>query len=851
MEIQQREEANYVIQSFILPAFLFVVGLLPRLLTLNVLLTPDEARWLDRSRDFLVGILSRDWAATLQTGHPGVTTMWTGALGVLYRYLTRPTSMPDDLISFVHQVSTDPLDMTYIVPMRSPTVLLTSLFVVVFYFLVSRLTDDWRVGAFAALLLALDPFLIGLSRVLHHDALATTFMTLAMLSLLGYWLKGWSRWWLLFSAVAAGLSFLSKSPALFLMPFCAILGLAWGVQRWRRGEWQGWSDVGGLLTDGLLWGGVAWLIVLLLWPAMWVTPLKVLGVVFGTSSLYATEGHVKGNFFLGQIRQDPGSLFYPFTWLFRSTPLAILGLLALASVYVRSAFRRPLRRRSPDTTIVGALLLFAGLFVAFMTLGSKKMDRYILPIYPALYTLAALGLANISNIKFRIPKTKYQVRNLKIPIFLVIVVFQGILVTDNHPYYFTYYNPLLGGARTAVRVMTVGWGEGLDQVAVYLNRLPDPERLRVTSWYPDSLASLFRGKVISFDSDAGKTFRGDYAVVYRNQIQRELPTPELMHYLLQHHTPVFTVTLQGVEYVYVYDLPIERRSNWEASRLSGQAVFFGVGEVDLDGESEIEAGDSSLPVRVYWQNDGLAASERWWLSLQSVAGQMQPRQECHLRSDFANERFRAGAVLESECRLPGEKLSPGVYHLRVAVGPEAEQVKSIPFPEGEFAVVVSEDGMSRLVSKPAAMDVLARQRLPQGTYTADLVYQGAARLIGYRIETVSNGDEDSLYLRLIWQALQSVPLSELKQGLNLEVTLLSPQGMELATAKGLFAEPEGWPAVWSTGQVVTRTLALPLPRSVPPQSLLRLDVWLDEQQLIPLSSSGEVAEPLLPAIVTE
>jgi hypothetical protein len=55
--------------TFILLVFLFILALLPRLLALDSFLTPDEYRWLGRSRDFLTAVLSKDWAATLQTGH--------------------------------------------------------------------------------------------------------------------------------------------------------------------------------------------------------------------------------------------------------------------------------------------------------------------------------------------------------------------------------------------------------------------------------------------------------------------------------------------------------------------------------------------------------------------------------------------------------------------------------------------------------------------------------------------------------------------------------------------------------------------------------------------------------------
>ena len=44
------------------------------------------------------------------------------------------------------------------------------------------------------------------------------------------------------------------------------------------------------------------------------------------------------------------------------------------------------------------------------------------------------------------------------------------------PYALAYYNPLVGGGPAASRVLLVGWGEGLDQVAAYLNAQPSSER---------------------------------------------------------------------------------------------------------------------------------------------------------------------------------------------------------------------------------------------------------------------------------------------------------------------------------------------------------------------------------------
>ena len=60
------------------------------------------------------------------------------------------------------------------------------------------------------------------------------------------------------------------------------------------------------------------------------------------------------------------------------------------------------------------------------------------------------------------------------------------------PYALAYYNPRRGGP-AASRVLLVGWGEGLDQVAAYLNAQPSSERQLIAIYFP--LELNFQGMV--------------------------------------------------------------------------------------------------------------------------------------------------------------------------------------------------------------------------------------------------------------------------------------------------------------------------------------------------------------------
>ena len=96
----------------------------------------------------------------------------------------------------------------------------------------------------------------------------------------------------------------------------------------------------------------------------------------------------------------------------------------------------------------------------------------------------------------------------------------------------------------------MGWGEGLDQAARYLNQKADASRLRVVSWYaPGCLSYFFAGSSSTMpflgftDADLQETVNDDYAVIYyTQQIQRQ--TPKRLLALLEQYPVEYSVLAQ-------------------------------------------------------------------------------------------------------------------------------------------------------------------------------------------------------------------------------------------------------------------------------------------------------------------
>jgi hypothetical protein len=117
------------------------------------------------------------------------------------------------------------------------------------------------------------------------------------------------------------------------------------------------------------------------------------------------------------------------------------------------------------------------------------------------------------------------------------------------PYYMNYFNPLVGGASMAVRTLTVGWGEGYDLAAKYLNEKSDSEELTVAVFYYGSFAPFFRGTTISL-MEPGALDEAHYVVLYICQVQRQIGSEAI--YRFGDREPQHVVRIGDIEYAWIY-----------------------------------------------------------------------------------------------------------------------------------------------------------------------------------------------------------------------------------------------------------------------------------------------------------
>ncbi|MBC7234732.1 MAG: hypothetical protein H5T69_02740, partial [Chloroflexi bacterium] len=416
-----------------------------------------------------------------------------------------------------------------------------------------------------------DPYYLGLSRVLHIDALATGFMLVSILAALVY-LRGGSRTYWAFSAIAGALAALTKTYGLVAVPAVAIMLAIGHLKRSFAKPGEPRRQMGALLGDGAIWGLVAAGAFALLWPAMWSAPLRALRTMVGLSLEYATSpGDATAAFFRGQPVTDAGPLFYPTVLLFRTMPLTVVGLVLAPVALVLARRFDPLHNDARRATM-GGMLLLGLLHLALISSSGKKFDRYALPTMLAMDVIAALGLASVLDLfdgiigsgdkeTTRHPAKLYQ----GIALMAGIALQTGLLLAPLFPaYYLAAYNPCIGGLAAAVNVLPMGWGEGIEQAARYLSAHPDAPQLTVATWAVAGLAPTFPGHMVKLT--AQDIPQADYVLLYIGDVQQGGPLVDLFY---STQKPEFVAHVAGIEYAWLYANEYHRALGREIDQTAG------------------------------------------------------------------------------------------------------------------------------------------------------------------------------------------------------------------------------------------------------------------------------------------
>jgi hypothetical protein len=376
---------------------LFVLILAPRLNQLDAFVTPDEATWIGRSANFYQALSSGHYKDTYQFVHPGVPVMWLGTLGfrlhipdmadLMGRQLgTRGPATKNVLENAGYQI------VDVLVELRQMMAIASALILVGTFFCLAKIVRVW-VAAAAIAFVSLDPMNIGFSRLLHLDGLSANLILLSIVAFCWH-LERRSRVAVVVSGIAAGLACLTRFAdvglALLVLLFAALdLFLDWRADRSILG-----ARLRSNVTSLVIWGLVAIIVFVALWPAMWVAPIETLRTMWQGSTELADHTQEINILFRGQsVHGDPGWTYYPVVLAYRLSPLTVFGLLlAVIGTFRPHDLGKELPRR-----LCANLAIQAAIYLGIISLAAKKADRYVLPSMVALDLVAALAWISIAR----------------------------------------------------------------------------------------------------------------------------------------------------------------------------------------------------------------------------------------------------------------------------------------------------------------------------------------------------------------------------------------------------------------------------------------------------------------------
>ncbi|MEX1112782.1 MAG: glycosyltransferase family 39 protein, partial [Candidatus Andersenbacteria bacterium] len=340
-----------------------VIAFSLRLPGLGTFMTADEGNWMIRSSEFWRNLfLNDDPGGTFRTSHPGVMTMWIGGSGIFLQEIR---------LGFVADESNlEHFRIAATLPIAISTVLLIG----VITFLTIRLRGV-PTGLTVGLVLATDPYLTGLSQILHLDALLSLFMLSAFLSFLLHWKTRHWRY-LILTGVFTGLAMLNKFlPSLWLFVMYGLYMLISNPLPWK-------ARIVSALRKGFFVVGVVGLMFALLWPALLVMRNTVDYLQKDTVTI-VTDEHT--GLETSEEPITPAS-FYLRTIVSRTTPFVLI--LWAAMVVVQARYILANRRLNNSAWVI----VYTVGFVALITFVAKKGDRYALPALVGMMFTIGEGL---------------------------------------------------------------------------------------------------------------------------------------------------------------------------------------------------------------------------------------------------------------------------------------------------------------------------------------------------------------------------------------------------------------------------------------------------------------------------
>lgn len=222
--------------------------------------------------------------------------------------------------------------------------------------------------------------------------------------------------------------------------------------------------------------------------------------------------------------------FHPWWYLPKymaiTIPFVVFAGLIIFLSTLKKGYTKP---QKIQLVLIGFTIVFPIVFVVLKGSNLYGSWRHFLFVYPGIVLISALGFHAIFK--------HFQHKLTQIGIILVLLVLSihpVKFMAANHPYYYLYYNQLIGGLKGAYGNYETDYyyhtmREGAEWLQKYLQNKPDKDTIIVGSNFP--IQWYFRNekaiKMVYFPYQSRSQFDWDYAIVANSYISPSLLTTKV------------------------------------------------------------------------------------------------------------------------------------------------------------------------------------------------------------------------------------------------------------------------------------------------------------------------------------
>lgn len=544
---------------------------------LTKFVTADEHYWTyERIPQYWDALASGKLKKTLINDKPGITVALVSSPGLLFEKDPEDNfkKIDEDLKTF-NVANTENVNRAF----RLPILIFNGFFLLYFFWIIKKLTDNGWIAVWSAIFIGLSPILIGISQIINPDALLWTFSAASIFTFFTL-LEKKERKFIWLTALFTGLAILTKYTANILIPFYFLLIFLHyifvhedsGAERMSAYFLESFKQFALILL-----GMVATITFFL--PAIWIKPiylyratlgftedsqiimLMIAGIIAAIISLFLLDRYYSKNKFLFASLNYCKKYKSTFKIFILAIVLIFLILIIGRNIFGEwplfkivqfdikelgnsdklghpmDLFEMILFEFNPLVFSLTPIVLILALFAWTRSIFSKDSPYFFhilsITIFILAYFTASIMMEVASTVRYSIilyPLLAFLaaiglwtligiIRSQKayLPLILGLCVFilSVASLTFSKPYYFNYTNSLL----SKQHLISDAWGYGGYEAAQYLNSLENAENLTIWSDYY-GVCEFFKGKcIMEYNMETGKYSIDYYVLTRRGKIR--------------------------------------------------------------------------------------------------------------------------------------------------------------------------------------------------------------------------------------------------------------------------------------------------------------------------------------------